>query len=117
MRRIFLATINSWNGLLAAARSERAIREEIVILALAVPAAFLIAATAARAIELILVLMLLLTVELLNTAIEKLCDRVTLERDEQIGRVKDISSAAVGVALAMAGLLWLFAIAERFGLV
>ena len=74
-------------------------------------------ATAARAVELILVLLLLLAVELLNTAIEKLCDRVTLERDEQIRRVKDMGSAAVGVALVMAGLLWLFAIAERLGFV
>lgn len=117
MRRLYLAAINSWNGLLTAARSERAVREEIVILVLAVPAAFLIAATAARAVELILVLLLLLAVELLNTAIEKLCDRVTLERDEQIRRVKDMGSAAVGVALVMAGLLWLFAIAERLGFV
>jgi diacylglycerol kinase (ATP) len=115
LQRIYLATINSWNGLLAAARSERAIREEIVILVLAVPAAFLIAATFARAVEMILVLLLLLAVELLNTAIEKLCDRVTLERDEQIRRVKDMGSAAVGVTLVMAGLLWLFAIAEWLG--
>lgn len=117
MRRLYLATVNSWNGLLAAARSERAIREELVILVLAVPAAFLIAATTARAVGLIVVLLLLLAVELLNTAIEKLCDRLTLERDDQIGRVKDMGSAAVGVTLVMAGLLWLFAIAERLGLV
>ncbi len=117
MRRLYLATINSWNGLVAAARSEAAIREELAILLLSLPLAYFIGTTTARAIELVLVLMLLLTVELLNTAIEKLSDRLTLDHDEQIGRVKDMGSAAVGVALLMAGFLWIFAIAERLGIV
>ncbi|MBE0701810.1 MAG: diacylglycerol kinase, partial [Afipia sp.] len=56
-------------------------------------------------------------VELLNTAIEKLADRLTLDHDPQIGRVKDMGSAAVGVELAIAGLTWLFAIAERIGII
>jgi diacylglycerol kinase (ATP) len=63
------------------------------------------------------VVLLLLAVELLNTAIEKLADRLTREHDPQIGRVKDMGSAAVGVALLIAGLTWLFAIAERLGLI
>ena len=58
---------------------------------------------------------LVLVVELLNTAIEKLADRLTTEHDPQIGRVKDMGSAAVGVALVMAGAFWIFAIAERIG--
>ena len=57
----------------------------------------------------------MLVVELLNTAIEKLADRLTTDHDPQIGRVKDMGSAAVGVALVMAGLFWLFALAERMG--
>jgi diacylglycerol kinase (ATP) len=117
LRRLYLATINSWNGLVAAARSEAAIREELAVILLAIPTAYLVAVTTARAIELVLVLMLLLTVELLNTAIEKLADRLTLDHDEQIGRVKDMGSAAVGAALLMAGFLWIFAIAERLGIV
>lgn len=60
---------------------------------------------------------MVLMVELLNTAIEKLSDRLTTEHDLQIGRVNDMGSAAVGVALAIAGAFWLFAIAERMGLV
>ena len=58
---------------------------------------------------------LVLVVELLNTAIEKLADRLTTDHDPQIGRVKDLGSAAVGVALIFGGLFWLFAIAERIG--
>jgi diacylglycerol kinase (ATP) len=56
-------------------------------------------------------------VELLNTAIEKLSDRLTTDHDPQIGRVKDMGSAAVGVALLMAGGFWLFALAERIGVI
>jgi diacylglycerol kinase (ATP) len=56
-------------------------------------------------------------VELLNTAIEKLADRVNLAIDPQIGRVKDMGSAAVGLALLIAAMAWLLALAERIGLI
>jgi diacylglycerol kinase (ATP) len=52
----------------------------------------------------------------LNTAIEKLADRVNLEVDPQIGRVKDMGSAAVLLTLLSAGAVWLLALAERIGL-
>src|SRR5215475_15065462 len=97
--RLWRATLNSRNGMIFAARSEQAIREELVALALSVPAAWLIGATVMRRVELICAVALVLVVELLNTAIEKLADRLTLDHDAQIGRVKDISSAAVGVTL------------------
>jgi diacylglycerol kinase (ATP) len=114
--RFWRATINSRNGLAFAIRSEQAIREELIALALAFPLAWLIGATVMRRVELIAVVVLVLVVELLNTAIEKLADRLTTEHDLQIGRVKDMGSAAVGVALLMAGLFWLFALAERMGI-
>ena len=119
MLRFWRATINTRNGLVFAIRSEQAVREELTALALALPLAWLIGATTMRRVELALiaVVVLVLVVELLNTAIEKLADRLTTEHDPQIGRVKDMGSAAVGVALLMAGLFWLFAIAERMGAV
>lgn len=115
MLRFWRATINTRNGLAFAIRSEQAIREELVALALAVPLAWLIGVTNMRRIELIAVVVMVLVVELLNTAIEKLADRLTTDHDPKIGQVKDMGSAAVGVALVMAGLFWLFAIAERIG--
>jgi diacylglycerol kinase (ATP) len=115
--RFWRATINTRNGLAFAIRSEQAVREELIALALALPLAWLIGATTMRRVELIAAVALVLVVELLNTAIEKLADRLTTERDPQIGRVKDMGSAAVGVALVMAGLFWLFAIAERIGVI
>jgi diacylglycerol kinase (ATP) len=113
--RIWRATINSWHGIRFAVRSEAAIREELIALLLAVPAAWWIGTTAMRRVELVAAVTLVLIVELLNTAIEKLADRLTTEHDPQIGRVKDMGSAAVGVALAIAGMFWLFAIGERLG--
>jgi diacylglycerol kinase (ATP) len=93
--RFWRATINSRNGLAFAIRSEQAIREEVVALALSLPLAWLCGATMMRR--------------------EKLADRLTTDHDPQIGRVKDMGSAAVGVTLIMTGLFWLFAIAERMG--
>ena len=115
MLRAWRATVNSWNGLAFAVRSEQAIREELAALILSVPLAWLIGTTPARRIEMVAVLLLLLVVELLNTAIEKLADRLTTDHDPQIGRVKDMGSAAVGVALIIAGVVWLFALAECLG--
>jgi diacylglycerol kinase (ATP) len=116
MDRLLRATINTWHGLLAAARSEEAFRQELIALVLAIPLAFLVADAAWKRLALIGVVVLVLVVELLNTAIEKLADRVNLAIDPQIGRVKDMGSAAVGLALLIAGAAWLLALAERFGL-
>ena len=115
MLRLWRATLNSRNGLIFAVRSEQTVREELAALVLALPAAWLIGATMMRRVELICAVALVLVVELLNTAIEKLADRLTTDRDLQIGRVKDMGSAAVGVTLVMVGAFWLFAIAERMG--
>jgi diacylglycerol kinase (ATP) len=116
MERLLRATINTWNGLIAATRSEEAFRQELVAFALAVPLAFFVAETTWKRLALIGVVVFVLVVELLNTAIEKLADRVNMAIDPQIGRVKDMGSAAVGLALIIAGLTWLLALAERFGL-
>ena len=115
MLRFWQATLNTRNGLAFAIRSEQSVREELAALALALPLAWLIGINTMRRVELIAAVVLVLVIELLNTAIEKLADRLTTEPDPQIGRVKDMGSAAVGVALVMAGLFWLFAVAERMG--
>ena len=117
MLRFWRATLNSRNGLIFAMRSEQAIREELVALVLALPASWLAGATMMRRVELVAAVVLVLIVELLNTAIEKLSDRLTTDHDPQIGRVKDMGSAAVGVTLVMAGLFWIFAIVERIGVI
>ena len=106
--------INSWNGLLAATRTEAAFRQEIALLLIAVPAAFLLTQEAWKRVALIGVVFLAMIVELLNTSIEKLADRVTLEHDVRIGRVKDMGSAAVGLTLLVILFVWLLVLSEHF---
>jgi diacylglycerol kinase (ATP) len=113
MRRILRATLNTVNGLRAATASEAAFRQELIALALAIPLALVIATDAWKRLALIGVVLAVLIVELLNTAIEKLADRVTREQDPMIGRAKDMGSAAVGLSLLLAGAVWLLAIWER----
>ena len=110
------ATLNSWRGLKAAAKSDAAVREELVALALSIPLAFVIAADPWKRLALIGVVLLLILTELLNTAIEKLSDHVTPAQHPDIGRIKDMASAAVGIALLIAGVTWLLAFAERLRL-
>ena len=115
MDRLLRATINTWNGLLAATRSETAFRQELAALVLAVPLAFIVAEGAWKRLLLIGAVVFLLVVELLNTAIEKLADRVSRAHEAQIGQLKDMGSAAVGLSRLIAGAIWLLALAERFG--
>ncbi|MBY0382923.1 MAG: diacylglycerol kinase [Xanthobacteraceae bacterium] len=117
MLRLWRATINSGRGLRFAFRSERAFREEVAALLLGIPLALLIGTTPMRRLELVAVILMLLVIELLNTAIEKLSDRLTRENDPQIAAVKDMGSAAVGIMMVIAGLVWAFAVAERLGIV
>jgi len=114
VERLWQATINSWNGLIAVTRSEAAFRQELALLAIGIPLAFFLTADVARRYALIGVLVFLLIVELLNTAIEKLCDRVTRDDDPAIKRVKDMSSAAVGLSLLAAGAVWIWVAVESF---
>jgi diacylglycerol kinase (ATP) len=114
VQRLLRATINSWHGLVACARSEAAFREELALFVVGVPLAFFLTGDTGRRFALIAVLFFLLIVELLNTAIEKLADRVTRKRDPAIKRIKDMGSAAVGLSLVAAGAVWIFIAAERF---
>lgn len=116
MHRWIRATLHSWRGLCAAWRTEAAFREELAALVIAVPLAFVIAQDGWNRFLLIAVILLMLIVELLNTALEKLADRISREDDIELGRVKDMGSAAVGLSLLLAGIAWLLALAEFFGL-
>jgi diacylglycerol kinase (ATP) len=113
VRRIIRATINTLNGLRSATATEAAFRQELIALAIAVPLAFVIATDRWTFVLLVGVVLALLIVELLNTAIEKLADRITLDQDPVIGRVKDLGSAAVGVTLLLVGFVWLVALWGR----
>jgi len=114
VKRLWRATINSWHGLVAATQSEQAFREELVALAIGVPLAFFLTADAGERFALIGTLVFILIVELLNTAIEKLSDRVTLDHDPALKRIKDMGSAAIFLSLLLTGAVWLWVLVERF---
>jgi len=113
VKRLWRATINSWNGLVAATQSEQAFREELVVLAIGVPLAFFLTADPGWRFALIGSLVFLLIVELLNTALEKLSDRVSLAQDPALKRVKDMGSAAILLSLMLAGALWIWVVAVK----
>lgn len=117
MKRIYSAAKNSLRGLVDGVKTEAAIREEVVVLAFAIPLGVVIAPGLAWYVAMIGTVLVVLAVEFLNTAIEKLSDHVTPEQHRDIGRIKDFGSSAVFFALALAGLVWLAAIAVRYGLV
>ena len=114
VKQLWRATINSWHGLVAATQSEQAFREELVALAIGVPLAFVLTADASKRFALIGTLIFILIVELLNTAIEKLSDRITLDHDPALKRIKDMGSAAIFLSLLLAGAVWLWVLVERF---
>jgi diacylglycerol kinase (ATP) len=116
VKRIYSATVNSLHGLIYGFKTEAALREEIVVLAAALPVALFVASSLAWYIAMIGALLVILAVEFLNTAIEKLADHVTPEQHVDIGRIKDFGSAAVFCTLCLAGLIWLAALAVRCGL-
>ncbi|MBB4196454.1 diacylglycerol kinase (ATP) [Rhodoblastus sphagnicola] len=112
---VFQALLHSLAGLRAALRSERAFRQELVLLVAAVPLALVLTGDPFRRAALIASIFGLMSVELLNTAIEKLCDHVTPERNDRIEVIKDMGSAAVFCALVLAALLWGATLVERLG--
>jgi diacylglycerol kinase (ATP) len=113
MIRLWKAFLNTLNGLGWALRHEAAVRQEVAVLAVAVPPSFFVAATIAWWLALIGSLLLLIIVELLNTAIEKLSDHVTPTHSHAIKVVKDLGSAAVFLALTLAFAVWVAAVAVR----
>ena len=113
MKRLWRATINSWHGLIACAQSEAAFREELALLVVGVPLAFFLTPDVGERFALIGTLVFVLIVELLNTAIEKLSDRVTCDDDPAIKRIKNMGSAAILLSLLAAGAAWIWVAVER----
>jgi diacylglycerol kinase (ATP) len=114
MLRLWKALINSFNGLGWALRHEEAVQQEAIALALGVPASFFVAVNVAWWLALVGSLTMLMVVELLNTAVEKLSDHVTPEHSQAIKVVKDLGSAAVLLTLLLAGVIWVAGLAARF---
>jgi diacylglycerol kinase (ATP) len=117
VKRLYHATLNSFRGLAYGFASEAALREEAILFVAGVILGLFLAPDAAWYVAMVGTLLVLLAVEFLNTAIEKLADYITLERRVEIRRIKDFGSAAVFCLLCLTGVIWIVAGALRFGLI
>jgi diacylglycerol kinase (ATP) len=107
LRRVLNATGYSLSGLAAAAKHEDAFRMELILVAVLAPVALWLGESGVERALLIGCLVLVLIVELLNSAIEATVDRISFENHRLAKRAKDIGSAAVMLSLVNAGLIWL----------
>ncbi|WP_220771068.1 diacylglycerol kinase [Shewanella sp. MBTL60-007] len=106
IKRIIRATGFSMQGLKLAWQHEAAFRQELMLAAIMLPIALLVDVTTVERVLLLLGLFLVLIVELLNSAIEAVVDRISSEHHPLSGQAKDIASAAVFMSLAFCGLSW-----------
>jgi diacylglycerol kinase (ATP) len=114
LKRIIKATGYSIQGLKAAFKYEAAIRQELLLLCAAIIALIWLDVSPIETVLMLGVVVLVLIVELINSAIEAVVDRVGVERHELSGRAKDIGSAAVLVALILAGFTWAFILINHY---
>ena len=106
LRRIGNAVLYSFAGLAAAYRHEDAFRQELLLACLLIPTALILPATGPGKALMIASVLLVLIVELLNSAVEATVDRVSLDHHLLAKRAKDIGSAAVMISLANVIAVW-----------
>lgn len=111
--RIGHAAVNSLSGLRLAFAGESAFRQEIMLAAVMLPAAFWVGRSWEQVALLAGSVMLVLIVELLNSGIEAVVDRVSYEWHDLSKRAKDMGSAAVLMSLLLCGGIWIAAVAQR----
>ena len=97
----------SMSGLRTTFAHESAFRQELLLCAIAAPLGIWLGRSAVERVLLVGSLLLVLIVELMNTAIENAIDRISLERHEFAKRSKDAGSASVFVCLVLAAFVWL----------
>jgi diacylglycerol kinase (ATP) len=113
LRRLLNATRYSAEGLGAAFRHEDAFRQEVLAAAVLIPLAIWLGNDGIERALMSFSVLLVLVVELLNSAVEATVDRISLENHRLAKRAKDIGSAAVMVTLANVLLVWALVLAQR----
>lgn len=111
--RVVRAGGYSLSGLRAAARKEAAFRQELLLFIVLAPLAIWLGRSGVERALLLGSLVLVLVVELLNSAIEATVDRISKRRHKLAGRAKDMGSAAVYLSLLLVIAVWALILAER----
>ena len=104
--RLWNATGYSRDGILAAWRHEAAFREEILLAAITIPLAFYLGKTGVDRAIMVGSIILILIVEILNSAVEAVVDKASPEKHDLAKRAKDMGSAAVLFSLINAAVIW-----------
>jgi diacylglycerol kinase (ATP) len=113
IKRIINAAGYSWLGLKAAYKHESAFRQEFWSAAILIPLGFYLGHDWTQKAALICSILFVLVVELLNSGIEAVVDRIGDESHKLSGRAKDMGSAAVLIALIIAALIWASVLIEN----
>ncbi len=106
LKRLIYASQYSWQGLKSGLINEAAFLQEFVAFIVLTIVTFFLDITAVEQIAMIISLILVLIVEILNSAIECVVDRVSTERHTLSGRAKDYGSLAVLMAIIIVALIW-----------
>jgi diacylglycerol kinase (ATP) len=114
LARIAAAFWNSLRGLQEGLHTESAIKQEVAIACLLLPLSLFVATDLWTWVALIASLLFVLSVEFMNTAIERLCNHIQPDKHEAIRITKDLASAAVFFSLILAALVWGAALWARF---
>jgi diacylglycerol kinase (ATP) len=111
--RVFRACGATWRGLTGAFREEEAFRQELALAVVVVPLGLWLGHTGIERALLVAPMLLVLAVELVNSAIEATVDRISYERHPLAGLAKDIGSAAVFMSFVLLGTVWLLVLTGR----
>src|SRR5271154_84177 len=113
VNRLVRAVSSSARGVKGAYRDEAAFRQELALSVVALPLGIWLGHNGVERALLVAPVVLLLIVELLNSAIEATVDRIGLERHVLAGLAKDIGSAAVMLSFILLGVMWLLVLLDR----
>ena len=106
LSRVYHALLNSKRGLSFILKNEAAFKQELILFLLLSPFAFIIGQSLSETVVLLFSLWMVLVVEVINTSIEAVVDRIGLEHHDLSGLAKDLGSAAVLMTLIFAFFVW-----------
>jgi diacylglycerol kinase (ATP) len=107
LKRILLAAGYSIKGIKSAFKHEAAFRQEVLLAAILIPLAWYLDVSQIERILLIAPVFLVVIVEIINSAIEAVVDRISAEHHKLAGRAKDMGSAAVLITLILTAYIWI----------
>ena len=113
LTRVLRAWVSSWHGLTGAYREEAAFRQELALAVIVIPLGLWLGHGGVERALLVAPMLLILIVELLNSAIEATVDRIGFERHALAGLAKDIGSAAVFMSFVLLTAVWLLVLLGR----